>query len=133
MQILSIFVLDKQGKECLSSSHPNWLSHFSFNQLVKDATLRPKHCVVKDTHCYIKKSSEKILLFFCNENMKTQGQINLFFTKINQVKNLYELEHLRKTLFFNNTKQQLTFFKEKMTLSHQKLPPKNREMDLRIK
>jgi len=49
----------------------------------------------KDKHCYLKKNAEKILFFTCSEKVKTQGQVNLFFTKIKLVKNEKELEALR--------------------------------------
>jgi hypothetical protein len=72
----------------------------------------------------MKKNAEKILLFICNEKMKTQGQVNLFFTKIKLAKNQEELDSLRN---FHHS----TFFQETLVLSRHKLPPKNREMALK--
>lgn len=120
MLILNIYILDPNGKEKMSAHFTREDKNATLTFLASSATIRPKYFLEKDKHCYLKKNAEKILFFTCSEKVKTQGQVNLFFTKIKLVKNEKELEALRyyhAMLFFQSTVQ----------LNAQKLAPKNRE------
>lgn len=124
MKIMSIYVLDRNGNEKMSAHHSKKnVDHFLIS-IVNNATIQPKYFIHESQHFYFKKNSENILLYICNKEMKTKGQVNLFFTKIKSAKNQHDLDELCHFTQFR-------FFQQNIIFSQHKLPPKNREMILR--
>lgn len=123
MYILSIVVLDRNGNEKIAAHHSTKDVDIALPFLAVIATIRPKYFFENDKHCYLKKNDEKIIFFACSEKISTQGQVNLFFTKIKHVKTQKELELLR---YHHHIK----FFQTTVGLVTHKLPPKNHELTI---